>query len=127
MLKILGFKKNPPMFSYRELLVIRNLVLFAGVLVCLACQFYPLRCIASIWLLQGGKTVSMCTYKPFARIKTFKLPLKEISCETDSASKTNYLHLKLKDKYWFYVVDRKKGKIYNEKLFYASVGLRRKL
>ena len=71
--------------------------------------------------------MSMCTYKPFARIKTFQLPLKEVSCETDHASKTNYLHLKLKDKYWFYVVDRKKGKIYNEKLFYGSVGLRRKL
>ena len=100
-------------------------VSITGVLICVAAQLYPTRMVSSIYLLRGGRMVSWTTYGLLGRLRVKKYQLKHISCESDPASKDRYMQFKLKGKYLHFLVDKKKGKFYNDKIFKGSVGLRR--
>ena len=54
-----------------------------------------------------------------------KYPLNHISCESDPTSAGHYIHLRLKGKYSYFLIDKKKGKFYNDNIFKGSVGLKR--
>lgn len=81
--------------------------------------------VCSVWLLSGGRTVSLSTYQSLGRIKTTKYPLKEISCESDPVTVDRFIPFKIKGKYLYFLVDKKKGTFYNEKLFKGCLALKR--
>lgn len=105
--------------------VLYYLCMIAGVLICVAAQLYPSRMVSSIYLLRGGRMISWTTYGLLGRLRVKKYPLKHISCESDPSSTDRYMQFKVKGKYLHFLVDKKKGKFYNDRIFKGSVGLRR--
>lgn len=96
-----------------------------GLMLAVFGHMYPARMVCSVWLLQGGRSISLSTYKSWGRIKTTKLPLKEISCENAPNSVDRYIPFKVKGKSLYFLVDKKKGKIYNDRLFHGAFALKR--
>ena len=100
---------------------------FTGFILAVFGHVYPARMVCSVWLLRGGRTVSVSTYKSWARIKTTKIPLKEISCENAPGSVDRYIPFKVKGKSLYFLVDKKKGKFYNDRLFHGAFALKREM
>ncbi|XP_059613385.1 transmembrane protein 223 [Phlebotomus argentipes] len=88
---------------------------------------YTLRSVRFLVLRKGGQSVSLVTYTPFGisnRIMT--VPLNCISAvQSRQAARVN-LPLKVKNKSFFYILD-KRGTFTNSKLFDYTAGLKRNL
>lgn len=105
--------------------ILCSICFIAGFMGFMFAQLYPLRIVSSMYLLRGGRLVSLATYKPFGRIKQKNYQLKDISCENDISIVERFIPFKVKGKPFYFLVDKKKGTFYNDKVFKGSVGLKR--
>ncbi|XP_064601958.1 transmembrane protein 223-like [Liolophura sinensis] len=97
-----------------------------GYIVLFISIMYPLRAVNSLWLFKGGKSVGLVTHAPFGKKLTHVTPLENISCVQSRAQAQSQVPLKVKNKWFFYLLD-KKGVFHNPGLFDYMVGLRRNL
>lgn len=87
---------------------------------------YTLRSVRYLILRKGGGEVTLVTYGPFGKNRMITVPLRDISCtEMRNRTKTS-LPLKVKNRYFHYVLDMK-GEFKNAALFDSTAGLRRNL
>lgn len=97
-----------------------------GYIVLFISIMYPLRAVNSLWLFKGGKEVGLITHAPFGKKLTHVTPLENISCVQSRAQAQTQVPIKVKHKWFFYLLD-KKGVFHNPELFDYMVGLRRNL
>ncbi|KAI8788308.1 transmembrane protein 223 [Biomphalaria glabrata] len=87
---------------------------------------YPRRAIKSLWLLKGGQEVKITTFSPFGKENTFIKPILHINCLEARTGAGPYIPLQIKDKYFFFLLD-KKGQFHNTNLFDFLIGIKRKI
>ncbi|XP_042875241.1 transmembrane protein 223-like [Penaeus japonicus] len=85
---------------------------------------YTLRSVRYLVLKKGGKSLAFVTFTPFGRNKTLNVPLEKVSAKQSRLTATVHLPLKVKGKYFHYILDMR-GQFPNAKLFDYSAGLRR--
>ncbi|XP_027222837.2 transmembrane protein 223 [Penaeus vannamei] len=85
---------------------------------------YTLRSVRYLVLKKGGKTLAFVTFTPFGRNRTLAVPLEKVSAKQSRMTATVHLPLKVKGKYFHYILDMR-GQFPNAKLFDYSAGLRR--
>ncbi|XP_035204787.1 transmembrane protein 223-like [Stegodyphus dumicola] len=82
----------------------------------------PLRVIKALTLCKGGNMASIVTYAPFGRTtREFKVPLHQLSCLVSRKEATSYIPLKIKNTWFYYLVDCK-GHFCQPSLFDFTVG-----
>jgi len=86
---------------------------------------YPLRTVARLTLLKGGKVVRLSTYTHFGQIRDYLVPLKDISCRHSRAARGPQVSMKLRGRWFYYMLDKREGVFHNAKLFDYVVGLNR--
>ncbi|KAH9515333.1 hypothetical protein Btru_014181 [Bulinus truncatus] len=102
------------------------LTLFVGFTILFITVSYPKRAIKSLWLLRGGKDVKITTFSWLGRESTFKKPIEHINCLEARTGSGLYVPLQIKDKYFYFLVD-KKGQFHNTDLFDYLIALRRNI
>jgi len=86
---------------------------------------YPLRTVARLTLLKGGQTVRLSTYTHFGQVRDYLVPLKDISCRHSRAARGPQVSMKLRGRWFYYMLDKREGVFHNAKLFDYVVGLNR--
>ncbi|XP_029643081.1 transmembrane protein 223 [Octopus sinensis] len=99
------------------------LCISVGYLVLFISIIYPRRAVKQLWLLKGGRAVKIDT---FGYKSHYVAPLDSISCLQQRDSPKTQIPLKMKGK-WFHFLLDKKGVFHQEKLFDFSIGLKRNL
>ncbi|GAB1609615.1 transmembrane protein 223-like [Argonauta hians] len=99
------------------------LCISVGYVVMFISIIYPRRSVKQLWLLKGGRATKITT---FGYKSNFVCPLSSISCLQQRSASTSQLPLKMKGK-WFYFLMDKKGVFHEEKLFDFCIGLKRNL
>ncbi|GAB0100728.1 Transmembrane protein 223 [Sergentomyia squamirostris] len=88
---------------------------------------YTLRSVRYLVLRKGGQNVSLVTYTPMGvGNRIMDVPLTCISAQESRGAARVHLPLKVKNRAFYYILD-KKGTFPNEKLFDYTAGLRRNL
>lgn len=83
------------------------------------------RCVRYLVLHKDGKTVSIVTYNhPLGRNVVQEVPLTKISTRESRQSLSPYIPMKIKDRKFFFLLDRK-GEFINPVLYDNTVGLNR--
>ncbi|CAH1791149.1 unnamed protein product [Owenia fusiformis] len=102
-----------------------TLICFAmGYLILTYTMLVPMRTVQTLALLKGGKKVGLRTYGPFAKTFSFVIPIEHISAMQARTSAGRIVSLKVKNRWFFFMMD-KKGQFHNTQLFDYVVGLRR--
>ena len=89
--------------------------------------FYPQRSVSCLTLLRGGHDLRVTTYTHFGRQQSFDVPLAKVSCLQTRLAPGANVALKVKDKWFYYLLDKKDGKFKQPDLFDYVVGLKREL
>lgn len=110
--------------KYRNSLTAFCLIFANGIVA--AASIYMLRSVRSVVLLKGGQSVHIQTYAPFRSLRGFQVPLEHLSCLHSRAHKSAYISLKVKGR-WFYFMLDQKGLFPKPSLFDQTVGLSRNL
>jgi hypothetical protein len=87
---------------------------------------YPSRAVRSLWLLKGGKSIQLETYSVLAPQRSLTVPVDNVSCLQSRADTAAQIPMKVKDKWFFFLLD-KRGTFYNTELFDFAVGLTRSM
>ncbi|XP_026479132.1 transmembrane protein 223-like [Ctenocephalides felis] len=87
---------------------------------------YTLRSVRYLILKKGGKSISLVTYSPVGKSRILTVDLKNVSCNQPREHSLVQLPLKVKDKYFYYLLDMK-GEFKNVRLFDYTAGLKRLL
>jgi hypothetical protein len=86
-----------------------------------------LRFVRSVELLRGGRNVRIGTFGPLGLSLEKEFPLNHISCQRfRKTSIAGTLPLKIKGKWYKYIID-KKGTFHDPQLFDYTVGMKRSL
>ena len=88
---------------------------------------YPQRAIRQMTLLKGGQNLEVTTYSHFGRSKSFTVPVDHLSVQASRSSKGSQVSLKLKGRWFYYLMDKRDGKFHDTELFDFAVGLQRDL
>jgi len=88
--------------------------------------FYVIRSVRYLVLRKNREVVSVVTFTPFGRNRFIEVPLDNISCQ-GSRTDVGFMPLKIKGRYFKFVVDSKSGVFPNTKLFDQTVEIHRKL
>lgn len=72
-------------------------------------------------ICKGGNTATVVTYGLFGRPLYKEVPLKNISCTSTRSDNRSFLALKIKPKWFYYLVDTK-GEFHHPKLFDYTIG-----
>ncbi|XP_067681155.1 transmembrane protein 223-like [Haliotis asinina] len=102
------------------------LFLSVGSMVLFICWIYPQRAVNQLWLLKGGQGVQISTYSWFGKTRSFSAPLDHLSCLQSRTSSSSQISMKVKHR-WFHFLLDKKGIFHNTELFDYAVGLQRNL
>lgn len=102
------------------------LCMSVGYMVAIVSAFLPLRTISSIVLCKGGIKARILTYTPFGTTRKIEVPLNNISCQQSRHSASSNMTLKIKGRWFFFLIDRR-GVFLQPKLFDHTVGLYRNL
>lgn len=87
---------------------------------------FTLRSVRFLILRKGGAQVSVVTYGPFGRNRIMDVPVRCISAQESREAARVTIPIKIKDRSFFYVLD-KRGEFFNNRLYDYTVGMRRKL
>lgn len=88
---------------------------------------YPQRTITQLKLLKGGRNLDVSTYTHFARTRTLTVPVDHFSCMQGRVAKGNQVHAKIKNRWFYFQMDKRDGQFVNHNLFDYVVGLKRDL
>ncbi|XP_023232230.1 transmembrane protein 223-like [Centruroides sculpturatus] len=102
------------------------LCLGVGYLVATISAFLPLRTVHLLVLCKGGINVRILTYTPLGTTRKIEVPLSHISCQHSRHSASSNMSLKIKGRWFYFLIDRK-GVFLQPKLFDNTVGLYRHL
>lgn len=87
------------------------------------CTVLPSRMVKELTLCKGGKNVILVTYGPFGNPLKREVPLRNVSCVTSRSQAKSYLSVKVKPKWFYYLVDIR-GDFHEPKLFDYTIGTR---
>ncbi|ESO02635.1 hypothetical protein HELRODRAFT_124858, partial [Helobdella robusta] len=88
---------------------------------------YPLRTVKKIALLKNNKEIQLFTYSFFGKTRSLKVNLDDISCKQSREAKGSHLPMKIRGKFFYFLLDKKSGTFHEPKLFDQVVGLNRSL
>ncbi|XP_065089940.1 transmembrane protein 223 [Ochlerotatus camptorhynchus] len=108
--------------KYRNGIAIMSFVIGYGIL--FTSWMFTLRSIRFLILRKGGDKVSVVTYGPFGKNRIMEVPLNCISAHESREAARVTIPIKIKNRSFFYVVD-KKGEFTNARLYDYTVGMRR--
>ncbi|EAT40882.1 AAEL007423-PA [Aedes aegypti] len=110
--------------KYRNGIAIMSFVIGYGIL--FTSWMFTLRSVRFLILRKGGDKVSVVTYGPFGKNRIMEVPLNCISAQESREAARVTIPIKIKNRSFFYVVD-KKGEFTNARLYDYTVGMRRNL
>ncbi|XP_062550376.1 transmembrane protein 223-like [Armigeres subalbatus] len=110
--------------KYRNGITILSFFIGYGIL--FTSWMFTLRSVRFLILRKGGDLVSVVTYTPFGKNRIMEVPLKCISAQESREAARVTIPLKIKNRSFFFVVD-KKGEFKNGRLYDYTVGMRRNL
>ncbi|XP_001869108.2 transmembrane protein 223 [Culex quinquefasciatus] len=110
--------------KYRNGIAIMSFFIGYGIL--FASWMFTLRSVRFLILRKGGAQVSVVTYGPFGRNRIMDVPVRCISAQESREAARVTIPIKIKDRSFFYVLD-KRGEFFNNRLYDYTVGMRRKL
>ncbi|XP_054285543.1 transmembrane protein 223-like [Macrosteles quadrilineatus] len=96
-----------------------------GYLILSVSWIYTLRSVRMLVLRKDNKTVSIVTYGPFARNRVLEVPLENITTNVSREFAKTQLPIKVKGKWFYYILDVKEGKFQNPVLFDHTAGMKR--
>jgi len=96
-----------------------------GTIVLYFTTVYPQRTICKLVLLKGGELVRLSTYSHFGRVKHFVVPLRDVSCRQSRASSGPQISMKLRGRWFYYMIDKRDGLFNDPMLFDYVVALNR--
>lgn len=108
--------------KYRNGIAIMSFVIGYGIL--FTAWMFTLRSVRFLILRKGGDKVSVVTYTPFGKNRIMDVPLKCISAQESREAARVTIPIKIKNRSFFYVVD-KRGEFTNPRLYDYTVGMRR--
>jgi hypothetical protein len=108
---------------YRDRIAVACIAM--GYVVLAFTAIYPLRTITKLVLLKGGQVVRLSTYNHFGRVKDYLVPLKDISCKQSRMSKGAQVSMKIRGRWFYYMMDKREGVFHDAKLFDFVIGLNR--
>jgi len=88
---------------------------------------YPLRTVAQLKLLKGGRNVGVTTYWHFGRTRYFAVPVDDVSCRRSRASSPAYAAMKIRGHWMYFLLDTRDGRFHEPELFDYVIGLNRSL
>ncbi len=103
------------------------MLLVAGYLALFVTWVYPQRTIQTLALLKGGQNVRVVTYTHFGRTRELNVPLEHISGGIPRDTKGPWASIKIKGRWWFFLLDKKGGRFREPALFDLGVALKRDL
>lgn len=102
-------------------------LVFVGYVVLFFTWIYPQRTITKLILKEGGQLVRFSTYTHFGRTKDFVVPLRDISCAQSRQAKGVQVSVKIRGRWFYYLMDKREGKFLEPRLFDYVIGLNRSL
>ncbi|XP_032872787.1 transmembrane protein 223 [Amblyraja radiata] len=84
------------------------------------------RSVCAVWLHQGGRDVSISTHGLLGGTRTFRAPLRHLSCVAHRAHTTSFLPLRVRGHRLYYLLDAR-GQFLRTDVFDVTVGAYRKL
>lgn len=88
---------------------------------------YPQRTVSKLVLMKGGQMVRVTTYSHFGRTKNFTVPLNDISCKQSRLAEGVQVSLKIRSRWFYYLLDKREGKFVEPQLFDYVIGLNRSI
>ncbi|KXJ84186.1 hypothetical protein RP20_CCG018910 [Aedes albopictus] len=108
--------------KYRNGIAIMSFLIGYGIL--FTAWMFTLRSVRFLILRKGGEKVSVVTYGPFGKNRIMEVPVNCISAQESREAARVTIPIKIKNRSFFYVVD-KKGEFTNARLYDYTVGMRR--
>lgn len=71
--------------------------------------------------------VRVTTYSHFGRTKDFTVPLNDISCKQSRLAEGVQVSLKIRSRWFYYLLDKRAGKFVEPQLFDYVIGLNRSI
>ena len=87
--------------------------------------FYPFRTVKKLVLLENHRFINLSTYSFFGKIRTFKVPVDNVSCSLSRNGPGSSLSMKVKGRPFYFLLDKKAGTFHDTYLFDHVVGLKR--
>lgn len=88
---------------------------------------YPLRTVAQLTLLKGGRNLGVTTYWHFGRTRYFTVPLDDVSCRRSRTASPAYAAMKIRGHWMYFLLDTLDGRFHEPELYDYVIGLNRSL
>lgn len=88
---------------------------------------YPLRTVAQLKLLKGGRDVGVTTYWHFGRTRHFTVTLDDVSCKRSRTASPTQAAMKIRGRWMYFLLDVRDGRFHEPELFDYVIGLNRSL
>jgi len=86
---------------------------------------YTLRSVRMLVLRKDNTTVSIVTYGPFGRNRVLDVPMENMSTQVSRTHAKTQLPIKVKGKWFHFILDMREGKFQNPDLFDHTAGMNR--
>ena len=101
--------------------------MFAGCVALFFTLIYPLRAVARLTLLKGGRDVAVTTYWHFGLRRQFTVPVDHISCAKSRTASPTHVAMKIRGYWMHFLLDTRSGRFHEPELFDYVIGLKRSL